>query len=297
MVTTSAISPYVTTYTTATPYITEAEFLAAPTALEVTDLIPNGTQAQQDRAITDSILRASSWADSLVRQVLAATVDIERGRYRIDRNGYVRVPLKFNPVLEVRAVSIGYRPSQMVALGDFSDVVVNRYSVEVPVWAMTPPTLVAPPGGFSTGSQVLVDTTYVNGWVNTLSSAAAAAAATTIPVVNPLGIYPGSSLVISDGPKTESVTVASTYTTGATSVPLTAGLANQHDAGVSVNNLPARVKEAVILLTTVVIQTRGNDAIILDALESPARMSAAYGASGESVAIAMEMLETLTRVW
>lgn len=293
----SAVSPIVTAYATATPYITRAEFQAAPTALDISDLIPNGSQAQQDQALDDTILRASSWCDSICRQVLAATTDIEREWYRVDRNGSVRVPLKYKPVLEVTAVKVGTKPSTMTALTDFSDVVVKRNSVEIPVFAFSPPTLVAPPGGIQIGSRVLVDVTYINGWLNTTLAVSASVSSTSVTVTKGLGIYPGSQFTIFDGPSTEVVTVASTYVQGSTTVPLTTGLAYGHVSGVSVSNLPSRVKEAAILLTSVLVQTRGNDAIILEAMENPGRMSTSYGAQGNNVELAKSMLETLIRAW
>lgn len=293
----SAVSPIVTAYATATPYITRAEFEAAPTALDISDLIPNGTQAQQDQALDDTILRASSWCDSICRQVLAATTDIEREWYKVDRNGSVRVPLRYKPVLEVTAVRLGTKPSSMVALTDFSDVVVKRNSVEIPVFSFSPPSLIAPPGGIQIGSRVLVDVTYINGWVNTTLAAGVSAAATSLTVAKSLGIYAGSQFTVFDGPLTEVVTVANTYVAGSTTVPLTTGLAHAHVAGVSISNLPSRVKEAAILLTSVLVQTRGNDAIILEAMENPGRMSTSYGAQGNNVELAKAMLETLIRVW
>lgn len=290
----SAVSPFVTEYTAETPYITVAEFLAAPTALEISDLIPGGTQAQQTRALQETIAKASSWADSIVKQVLACTVDVERGRYRVDRYGYVNVPLKYNPVLEVTSVNVGTRPSKMHPLLDFSDLEMHRYSIRVPVWSLNLPFSIQ--GSPSLGSRVLVDVTYVNGWVNALTSAATVYGATTLPLTSVLGVFPGSSLTVSDGLSTETVTVAANYGAGTSPVLLAAPLAYAHAAGVSVNNMPSRVKEAVIALTTVLIQTRGNDAIILDAMDTPQRMSGAMGSSEEGMALAMDLLESLERV-
>lgn len=292
----SAVSPFVTTYTTETPYITEAEFLAAPTALEVTDLIPGGSQAAQDRAITDTILRASSWVDRICEQVLSATVDIERGEYRVDRKGYVNVPLKFKPVLEVQAVRLGPRVSQMVSMTDFSDVDVRRNSVKIPVWNLALPSN-SFPSSIALGDRVVVDVTYVNGWANTFLATTAAIGQLQLTVSKGLGIYPGSLLTISDGVSTEQVTVAASYVAGSTTVPLTSALVHDHAVGVSVNNMPSRVKQATILLTTVLIQTRGSDAIILETMETPTRTSTGYGASSDNVNKAMDLLRNLGRVW
>lgn len=293
-----AVAAYVNTYTSRTPYLTTAEWINAPTAVDITDLIPDGTQAQQLQALTDCIARASSWIDELCFQVLAATSDVQYGRYRVNRWGTVRVPLKYKPVLEVSAVQVGYTPSQMTALSSLADVAIYQSGViEVPVWALTTLNDVWDPGFLSSGSRPIVQVSYVNGWPNTLTSSAATAGASTLGVTSALGIYPGTVLTVYDGASTEQVQVAPSYTLGALTLPLTAPLAFAHAAGVSVSSLPPKVKEAAILLTTALIQTRGNDAIILTTTEEPEKTSGEYGASAETIALAMDLLESVRRAW
>lgn len=291
----SAISPYVASYSTAVPYITVAEFQAAPTALELVDLIVGGSQAQQDQALRDKILRASSWADSICNQVLAATVDIERDRYRIDKNGYVRIPLKYKPILEVRGVSFGRSPGTLVALTNFTNVEVYRNTVAIPVLASTLPVSSTAFGGLGIGDSALVDVTYVNGWACTTTSGSASS--TNLPVTSALGIYPGMQLVINDDVRTETVTVASSYVPGTATVTLASAQLFTHAAGVSVSNIPSRVKEAVVLLTTALIQTRGSDAIVMESMETPQRQSSSFGASADAIEKATTLLKNLGRVW
>lgn len=292
---TSAVSPFVTTYATTIPYLTEAEFLAAPTALDITDLIPGGAQAVQDRALADMIFRASGWCDTLANQVLAATKNIERGWYKVNRRGALRIPLNCKPILEVLAVSIGGKPSQLTPLADFSNVVVNRNTIEVPASGGSWGTGRWIGGGV--GCEVLVDTTYVNGWPNTLTASATSSGVSVLPVISALGIYPGSSLTISDGVSTESVVLSDAYVAGTEALALASPTLFDHDAGVSISNLPLQVKQACVLLTCALIQTRGDDAIILDSVDNPTRMGEMYGTAGTNVNIASQLLSQVTRVW
>jgi hypothetical protein len=282
------VAPYATTYAAHTPYLTLAEWLAAPTALDARSLIQGGTQPQQDQALRDAIERASSWIDGWCYQVLAATRDTVSGRYRVNRWGAVQVPLPRKPVLEVSAVSVGYRPSSMTPLTSLADVAIGMHgAVEIPV--INP--LIGSPSGTTLGARPIVQVTYVNGFPNTTLAVTVAAAATSITLSSVLGIYPGTALTVYDvtGGGTEQVTVASTYVAGSTTVPLTAPLLYGHAAGVSVSNLPPAVKEAAVLMTTVFIQTRGVDAIVLNDAGTPTASEFPRG-TGANVNRAKELL-------
>lgn len=288
----SAVSPFVTTYAQQTPYITVAEFEAAPTAIDISDLVPDGSLADQQAALADVIARASGWADDICNQVLAATVNTERARYRVNRYGYVRVPLRYKPVLEVVGIKVGLRVAAMTTFTDFTNVQVNKYSVDIPAV----PSVASVPCIWGVGADLLVEVQYVNGWCNALLTTDVLAGATTLLIAPTEGVYPGTALRISDGVQSEVVTVASSYVSGS-SIPLLAPTSFAHATGVSVSNLPVQVKQATVLLTAVLIQTRGDDAIILDSVENPTRLSDTYGASGTNVALAMSQLNSLMRVW
>jgi hypothetical protein len=290
----SAVSPFVTTYATSTPYITIEEFKRAPTALDVSDLVPEGSSEDQDQVLAEVIARASGWADTICNQVLAATKNIERDRYRVNRWGCVSVPLRYKPVLEVVGVKFGLQPSSMQDLTDYSNVVVNKYSVDIPV---LPAIRMSDfPGIWTIGSHLLVEVTYINGWCNAVLTGDVIQGATSLPLAPTEGIYPGQALRISDGISSEAVTVASDYA-GGSPLKIVGGTAFGHSTGVSISNLPTQVKEAVILLTTALIQTRGDDAIILDSVENPTRLGEQYGAAGTNVNIAFGMLRQLMRAW
>jgi len=294
----SQVAPYVTTYASRTPYLTLAEWLAAPTAIDVTNLIPGGNQAQQNQAITNQIERASSWVDRICFQVLAATTDTTSGRFLVNRWGAVRVPLPRKPILEVSAVSVGFTPSTMTALSSLADVEISPHGVvTIPVYTTNPPVTYG--SSFGSGSRPLVNVTWVNGWPNTTLAGATIVGASSLTVTSALGVYPGTTLTVYDVSTTggtEHVTVASSYVTGSTTLPLVAPMGFAHATGISVSNLPPVVKEATILLTTALIQTRGADALVLGSTEPPTQTSTS-GTIAQAERIAGVLLADLRRAW
>jgi hypothetical protein len=285
----------VSTYDTRSSYVTVQEFKDSPTAVELDNLVIDGSPQSQDEALAVVIERASSWADALTYQTLAATVDTAYGRARVRSDGTVRFPLPFKPVIAVLGISVGGRPSAMSPMGSLVDVVINQHgTIEFPAFGVASNGYGYGPGGFGVASQPLVQVTYVNGYPNTLTAATAAAGATALPVASVLGVYPGTVLTVYDGPSTETVTVLGT-TTG--SLALSAPLRHDHDAGVSVSALPPKVKQAVILLAASLIQTAGTDAIVLQQMAEPGGLVSEKGASAENIALAMDMLDEFKRVW
>jgi len=279
------VAPFVTTYASHTPYITVDEWRAAPTAIDISSLLPDGNRTQQDQVVRDCIERASSWIDDLCQQVLAASEDIQSGRFLVNRFHQVKVPAMAKPVLEVSAVSVGGSPSTLLPLDTLDDVEISPYGV-----------VTIPVNKSGSGQRALVRMTFVNGYPNTVTTAANAAGDSTLVLDNAVGVYPGSPLTVYDvkAAGTENIVVASTYT-GGTTIPLVDSLRFAHAAGVSVSSLPARVKQACILLTSALIQTRGSDAIVLDSMDTPAAKSNAYGANEDAERLARTLLGSLRR--
>lgn len=278
----SALSPFRTQYATEVSYLTEAEFLATPTALSIQDLIPNGSQAEQDGAINTAIARASSWMDNILNQPLAVNSAVEQGWYRVDRYSKLNIPLQNKPILEVTSVSTGLKPSTLSPLASLADVVVNRSTIEVPASSSQ-----------AIGTKVLAQVGYLAGYAVTTIASSVTSGTNLVVLASSLGVYPGTQLIINDGASTEKVTVLSL---AGNTITLTGLLRYTHAADVAIGNLPNRAKEACALLTVVVIQIRGNDAIILDALEQPMRLSSEYGASGANMKMAMDLIRTMDRV-
>lgn len=290
---------YVDTYASATPYITAAEYVNAPTAVDVSQLIPAGTTAANSAELVNVIARASSWVDQLCFQVLAATSTVETAFARVRADGTVRVPCRYWPILEVDSFTVGRTPSTGTQIADTADMWVDGLSVLVVPVAGVGSTSNAPARSYTGGpsqygDRVYCTFTYVNGYPNTTTSTLTAAGVTALPVASALGFYAGTTVTIHDGAGTEVVTVASV--TG-TTLTLTAPTAFAHAAGVSVSNLPAAVKQATISLTSALIKTRGAEALVMGSIgEEASHVSAAEGGGLEDLAIAVDLLARFKRV-
>lgn len=266
-----AVALYVPTYAARSPYLTQAEFLAAPTGVDLTQLMPGGTEPQNAAALNTVLSAASSYADTLCYQVLAATIDTVAGEYRVFPDGTIRVPVEFTPLIAVNAVNIGWQANSLQPLTDLSGLWLSRKVVRIPVvgspgWAVLNAPLPAPVQPRS--GCVFAAVTYVNGYTNTTLAASAIAGATSVTVTDATGIFPGLPMTILDDqtPSTEHVTVAASYTVGSTTVPLAAATVNAHTAGTAISALPRAIKQAVICLAVHLIKTRGAESIALDSV-------------------------------
>lgn len=291
-----AVAPNVPTYATFTPYITAAEFKASATGVDISQLVPGGTTAENDAALLVKIARASSYADNLCHKVLAATLDTQSGCYRLRPDGTIVVPLDNTPIIEVVSVALGYRAGQLAPLGDLSGIQFRKKSIAIPVTGLSLGGL-AGPGVPARAGWVFATVGYVNGWANTTLATPAAVGDLSVTVSQPLGIFPGLALQLYDGANTEPVTVAASYIQGSATVPLTAPLAFAHTAGVSASALPPSIKEAVVLLTTALIKTRGAESVVMGAMEAEPDKSEKIEAGGlEEFDLAVDVLTEFVRV-
>ncbi len=207
-----------------TPYLTTIEYWSAPTGIEASDLVPGGTAAQQNAALYAKILGASAWVDRVVRYVMAATLDTDTRICKVDRKGYVNLPLRGIPLLELDSFSYGVTPSTQTALTgtQLVDAWLSGSVLRVPLYGATTSTPV--PYMLSpslAGREVYCTYTYVNGYANTLlANGTASSSASSITLQGTaMGIYAGTQLFIYDpNGGDEIVTVASTYTTGSLTV-------------------------------------------------------------------------------
>lgn len=277
-----AVAPYVPAYASRNSYITSAEYQAAPTGVNVSQLVPRGTPQQQADVLVQTIATASAWVDNYCLQVVGATTDIESGRYRIDRNGYVNVPVRYTPVVQVNSFQYGPGPASLSAMPDLSNVEVGRKVLRFPIWAT------AWPQGAYLGDHVYGVTQYVNGFANTVLTAAVQAASNVLWLSNTLGVVPGLPLTISDPGSSELVYVSSV---NGNQVTLTSGVLAAHAVGVSVGALPPVIKEATILLTSALIKTRGADAIVMSSIrQQPSDTKKIEDGGLEEIDLAVEML-------
>lgn len=296
-----AVSPYVPFYAESVPYITVAEFMAAPTGCDTSALVPGGSEKQNQSTLQTLIASASGYADSLCYQVLAATTDVAVGEYRIFRDGTIRVPVQYTPLIEVTNVALGWRAGALQALTDLSGLWISRKTVRIPVAGLAYTQIGAgSPAACAAGGSLFAQVTYVNGYANTTLAVDAAAGASSVTVQSPLGIFAGMPLTIYDDANstTELVTVAPTYVSGSTSVPLVSPLTGAHAAGTAVSAMPRAIKQAVIALTAHLIKTRGAESLSLSSPSGgPSGIDKTEPGESEEYELAVDLLHPYKRTW
>lgn len=258
--TTPAIAPQIPTYASYTPYITSAEFLAAPTGVDVSQLIPSGSNITQEAALADLIGRASSQADVICQKTLAATLDVQSGTYRLRQDGEIWVPVNYTPIVQVNAVSVGCDPANLTALTDLSRIRIGEKVVKIPLCGVRTRSR-----GF--GWEAYAEVTYVNGWAHSTLAAGTAVGAQSISPVSVLGLVPGLPVTIKDGANTETAIVGASYVVGSSVVPLAVPLQYPHAAGATVSALPPVVKDAVLDLCKWLVKSRGSKGIAMGSIK------------------------------
>lgn len=268
-----------------TPYLTVAEYLASPMAIDPGQLMMNGGPQQQEDVLATQISRASSWMDRFVHYTLGATRDTETARARIQRDGCVVVNTRGVPILEIDSFMVGPRPSLMGAIdpGAAADAWIEDNTIRMPAYLSTGRDGVV--WGIGLGMRVYCQWTYVNGYCNTALAAAATAGAATISVTNALGIYPGTTLTVYDAGTTEEILVDASYA-GGTEIPLVSPLQSSHEQTISVSAMPPVLKQAAVHATNGYIRARGADTLSMDTLE----MSHVGGEPGQDDLVEAETL-------
>lgn len=282
-------------------YLTVAEYKSAPTSIDYDNLVVGGNANAQDGELARVILRASSYLDEYLNQNLVANVQTETQRTRITPQGYVSLHPNRNPVISLNSFQYGSDPNNLQTMTDPSQSWFEDQQIIIPLSQLSTTYSSAGPLAFGPNlgarTQIFCKYTYVAGFVNTTLASAASAAATSLTVKSGSGIVAGQTLRIYDGANQETVTVASTYTYGSTTVPLTAGLVYAHAAGVAIGNMPNAIKEAAILLTTAFIKIRGDNSMTMNITTSPS-VSAISGANryGSEIQLALDMVDKYRRI-
>lgn len=280
------------------PYVTVAEYKNAPTAIDIDNLVVGGNANAQDAELANVILRASSFMDEFLNQNLNASTQVENQRGRYSTNGYLIFHPNNNPIISLQSLYYGTDPNNLVALTDPSKCWFEDQQIVAPLSQLSTTYSSQGPLSFGSGTprqQVFIKYTYTSGYVNNLISSATAAA-TSMTVQTADGIVPGMQLRIYDGASSERVTVASNYTYGSTTVPLTAALAYTHASGVTFGNLPQAIKEACILITTAFIKIRGDNSLTMNVTTQPNGNVAGATMYGGEIQIALKMLELYRRI-
>ena len=279
------------------PYITVAEYKAAPTAISIDNLVVNGNQAAQDAELHNVILRASSYMDEYFNQNLVATQNVETQRVRMTPAGYISLHPFHNPIVSLEAFEYGVNPNQLYSF-DCSQAWFEDQQVIIPMpqllnnWTSQGPLQFGLP---PVGGQIFVKYTYVAGFVNTYIVSAVAGESEMI-VANHEGIIAGSMLRIYDGAKSETVFVSDSYVYGSTTVPLTSPLLRDHAAGVATGNLPNAIKEACILITTAFLKMRGASSLSMGVTPRPQGNITNEQRFGTEIKLALDMVDKYRRI-
>jgi len=281
-----------------TPYLTLAEYKQAPTAVDVDDLVGGGSSAVNDQELANVIARASSWIDSYCGQVLAATEDTESFRARVSRDGFLRLHVRYSPVIEVVSASYGSNPTLMNTL-DPTTAWIENMAIVFPLQGMAASFLgqIQFSRVWSPLAEQFCTVTYVNGYANTLLTASVSVGATSLSVSDTTGFIPNQKFMIYDGSSTELVKVASTYVPvqGAGTVSLASAVVNAHASGVSVSALPPAVKQAAIYMTSVILKARGNATLVMGTL-TPSQFMETNPSASSDLGSAMELLKPYRRM-
>lgn len=289
------------------PYVSldEVKFSATAAAIDLTNLIENATQAVQDRALSELIVRASAKADVYTMGqygTMNATVNTENGRYRPNRYGQIIVNPHFSPIIAVNSFSCGYGPGiglQPVTLtADNTSIERNEFIVTYAssVGLTTGPLSIAG-GNWAPNAQLFVEYSYTNGWANSFTTATTAAGSSSVTVLDATGIYPGMNLTVWDGMNDEYRTVASTYNVGDLTIPFTSPLSYKHGKGVNVSALPPTVKQAVIHFVVAMIKQRGQGGLVINEIGEPTAVSSRVENSVEDEIQAYDLLDAYRAIW
>jgi hypothetical protein len=282
-----------------TPYLTIAEYKNAPTAIDYDNLVVGGNANAQDAELTNAITRASSWVDQHCNQVLGGTVDTEQQRKRISSDGTIRFNPKFAPIVALTSFSYGSDPNNLVTATDCSGAWIEENTIIFPYSSFATAYSSQGPLQFGSagvmGTEVFLRYTYVSGYFNS-TIVTATAGASSITVANGTAITAGDMLKIYDGFNSENVTVASNYTLGSTTVPITSPLLYAHLSGTAVSDMPAAIKEATILATTAFLKVRGDNSLVMAVTTRGSEAVDGSQKIGTDLALAEQLLKPFRRI-
>lgn len=258
-----ALAPALPSNLFTVPYLTIDEYKRAPTGVDLHG-ISGSTSEERDQELANVIARASGLVNVICKQNLAATTDIEQGRVRMDRSGEIFVATYRWPIIEVTELQVGSSPSNMAAVS-LDEIFIEHSSFTVAQASLGLGSSQGPLqfSAVRPTTRAFAKWTYTNGWPCTTFRLAASSGAATLPLVNVDGIHTGTELTIYDGERTETVIVTGEPSGG--NVPVTT-TTEDHDAGINISSLPPAVKEAAILTTSALIKLRGNQAMVMRAI-------------------------------
>lgn len=266
------------------PYISNSEYVFAPTAMATGQLVPGGAPPQQQSALGDVLRRASRWADAICfgsdpagKASLAASVSVESQWARVV-NGEIRLNCDYRPIVEVTGIDVGIAPTSVSTIGATvaSVVRVGRQTIVVPltignVFRQNDVPAVAPYG--RAPGRLYAVWSYVNGYPHTKLATSVAKGATSCVVTETngsgglwgvfaaSGAFLGTQLQVVDGDKTETVSVKGITTGTSTTTLATSAFRYAHTVPqtapdfIPVTALPEDVHQACITLVSMLIKT------------------------------------------
>lgn len=276
-------------------YLTPAEYLAAPTAVDTNNLVSGGGAAAQAAALVTVIAKASAWIDNECNQTLLASTDIEFIPGNYQRNGFVVLHPRRAPLNTLTSLALGTHAGNQVTVSDLSGAYVNHENWVIPAVSSG----VSLSFGSTTG-RFLAKLTHVAGWSNTVLTSSPIVGATSFTVANTAGFLPapgsfvwGDDITIYDGVSTEVITVTAVVGSTLTCSPLTFS----HSAGVAVSMLPSDIKEAAVMVTSAFIRSRQADALVMSNITTAPGQSPPQDAPrARALYDASKMLRTYGRV-
>lgn len=249
------------------PYVDNATFTEAPTNIDVSQIVPAGTNAAQSAELTNILERASSWVDIYCQQRLAATTDSEVWRGKPNRQGQLEIfPRSFPLISLVSAQWIDLASGSASAWTaidtayvlplERSFLIYDRSYSYWRGWGRWP---------------LVVQYEYENGFAHTTltgpvvgTSTVVPAGSTSITVSSTVGITTTaagpsawaqeSELLILDGSARERVQVSAI--SGQT-LTLASAMVNDHSVGALVTAVPGGVQQSVIDFAAFLIKKRG----------------------------------------
>lgn len=223
----TVVAPYALSYAQRVPYLSIAEFAAAPTGLDLSNLVEGGSTAAQNQALAELIARASAIADNFcfgASGTLCASLNTEADQIRADKDGFYRIHPRYWPILAVESFSVGPTPGDLESIVLSSDNCwIEESEFVVTQGVLSSVTSVGPlqfgRGGIP-GYREFAEWSYVNGWPNLFLAAPIVADAMSFTsTVVPQGVFPGTQLNFWDPASNgsdEVVTVTNSYVAGST---------------------------------------------------------------------------------
>lgn len=242
-------------------YVTPAEFTNWPTGLDLQNLIPGGSSAENAAQLLEVVQAACQFVEQITYQPLyARTVTETAGNCRSDGSGRLQVRLKSSPAQQIvaaqwlQSTAGGWSSIPVANMHIYGALQSNYFADDQDYrvyfgWGLAPFTVM---------------TQYVAAYPNALLATGCAQGATTLDVDDATGMVgsttvgnltvPGTSLHIYDITGGDEDVVVDSVS--GTTVTLASGTLYAHAVGVRVSALPFAVSEAAIHLCEWIVKAR-----------------------------------------